>query len=272
MTLPLHAGPGRTGSGRAGGALAGRRIVVTRQSSRAAGVSAAIEAEGGVAIALPTIAIDREGSFPDFERALREIDSYDYIVVTSANTAEVLVDALASRGEVTRRWKCAAIGRATASVLEEGGIEVAARPEKALSAAIAASMGEVAGKRVLVPGSDLARGEAAAGLRALGALVDEVVAYRTKTAEGGAEALVEIDRGVDAILFSSPSTARNFLSLAGNAARTGEALVACIGPVTAAAARELGFRVDLVATEHSMEGLVRGLAERWRDAGADDDK
>jgi len=234
----------------------------------------AIAALGGRAIALPAIRIDSSGPFPEFEAALRDLDSYDFVVVTSANAAVALAAALAGqaadsgKGRPGRpRWKCVAIGKGTASALEAAGIEVAAMPEEAVSDRIAACMGAVAGKRVLVPGSDLARAVVGRELRALGASVDEVVAYRTVAAAPDPAALAELGRGVDAVLFTSPSTARNFAALPGAMEQAGRATIACIGPVTESAARELGFTVAVTAADHSEEGLLEALVGYWRDDG-----
>ncbi|HUX37624.1 MAG TPA: uroporphyrinogen-III synthase [Rectinemataceae bacterium] len=248
--------------------LEGRRIVLTRQASKSRESVAAIEGLGGRAILLPAIEIDRAGVFPDFEAALRRLDSYDFVIITSANTAQALIEALAAAGlPVAGAWRCVAIGRATARSLEAGGIRVDAMPEEAVSEGLAECLGELSGKRVLMPGSDLVRGAAAAEMRSLGAHVDEVVAYRTVAAGLDPEALAEIRRGVDALLFTSPSTLRNFDEMTEGGLRSSPAIVACIGPVTAEAAMALGYEVAFVPADHSMEGLIDSLAEYWRDAG-----
>lgn len=253
--------------------LEGRRIVLTRQASKSRESVAAIEDLGGEAILLPAIEIDREGPFPEFEAALRDLDGYDFVVITSANTAEVLVEGLAAAGlPVAGTWRCVAIGRATARRLEAGGVRVEAMPDEAVSEALAECLGELSGKRVLMPGSDLVRGAAAAEMRRLGAHVDEVVAYRTVAAGPDPEALAEIRRGVDAVLFTSPSTLRNFDEMTEGRLRSGPALVACIGPVTAEAARALGYEVALVPADHSMEGLIESLANYWQAGGKPTEK
>ena len=247
--------------------LEGRRIVLTRQASKARDAVSAIEALGGKAIVLPAITIDRSGSFPDFEAALLDIDTYDHVVVTSANTAEALVEGLRTRGLSLRgRWNCVAIGKATARVLEEAGVTVGAMPEEAVSEKIAASLGDVSGSRILMPGSDIVRGTAAAELRSLGAHVDEVVAYRTVAAPADDRALAELAGGVDAIVFTSPSTARGFDEMTKGRFKDAAALVVCIGPVTAADAMALGYRVSLVPADHSMDGIIDSLVDYWRDA------
>jgi len=247
------------------GPLEGRRVVITRQASKARESVAAIEALGGTALLLPAIGIDRSGIFPEFEAALRNIDSYDFVIVTSANTANALAEGLSASGRTpSGRWRCVAIGKATARALEDAGIAVAAVPDEAVSDRIAACLGDVTGKRVLMPGSDIVRGKAAAEMRSLGAHVDEVVAYRTVAAQAEPAALAELENGVDAVVFTSPSTARRFDEMTGGRFRQGTTIVACIGPVTAESATELGYRVDLMPADHSMEGLVDSLVDYWR--------
>ena len=267
------------------GPLEGRRIVLTRQASKARDSMAAIESLGGTAILLPAISIDRSGSFPDFDAALADITTYDYVVVTSANTAQALVEGLRALGLPMRGpWVCVAIGKATSRALEEAGIAVGAMPDEAVSDRIAACLGDLKGKRVLMPGSDIVRGTAAAEIRSLGAHVDEVVAYRTVAATLDMAALAELDAGVDAVIFTSPSTVRGFDEMTKGRYReegparfreveaprpgAGGVLVACIGPVTAADAMALGYRVDLVPADHSMEGLIEALVDYWRDASS----
>ena len=91
--------------------------------------------------------------------------------------------------------------------------------------------------------------------------MDAVVAYRTILAQEDPKALDDLRRGVDAILFTSASTVRHFTELAGRASvQTGGAVIACIGPITAQAAREMGLDVQIVATEYTIDGLVQALA------------
>lgn len=98
-------------------------------------------------------------------------------------------------------------------------------------------------------------------LRAAGVAVDEWTVYRTKASTPTASARAAIDAGVDAVLFFSPSAVRSFVE---SGLAVGNAVTACIGPTTAAAARELGLNVDVVATDHSATGLVNALAEHFQ--------
>ena len=106
---------------------------------------------------------------------------------------------------------------------------------------------------------------ASRGLEGLGARVQQVAAYRTVTPEeAGGQGRELLESGVDVVTFTSSSTVRNLLGLLdGNKQRLESSLIACIGPITAKTARESGLRVDLVAEENTVEGLVDVLARHF---------
>ncbi len=125
----------------------------------------------------------------------------------------------------------------------------------------------MAGKRILLPRADIARPALVEGLRAAGAVVDEIAAYRTVV--GGGEDAAHIrqqltDGLIDAITFTSSSTARNFAAVLDPLPSLPEHLtVACIGPITADTARELGLPVHVIAEEYTIDGLVAALVSRF---------
>jgi uroporphyrinogen III methyltransferase/synthase len=117
---------------------------------------------------------------------------------------------------------------------------------------------------VLLPRADIAPPDLGDGLAALGADVQSVVAYRTVPAGGLADEARRVlaAGGVDVACFTSSSTVRNLVdALDGDVSLLAPLIIACIGPVTAATARELGLRVDVVAREHTVAGLVAALCE-----------
>jgi len=133
----------------------------------------------------------------------------------------------------------------------------------------------VAGQRILLPRADIAREALAIGLREQGARVDEIAAYRTVPGDGAPELVALLRaRVIDAITFTSSSTVRYLLGgLAAAGLERAEAralfqhaAVVCIGPITAATAREEGLRVDAIAREYTGEGLVAALADWFRQA------
>ena len=117
-------------------------------------------------------------------------------------------------------------------------------------------------EKVLVPRAAGARQELISGLQALGAEVDEIVLYRAATpAQAPAEALEMLRHGeIDVVTFTSSSTVRNLAAmLDGDIETLRRPLIACIGPITARTAEELGLRVDVVAAEHTVEGLLGAI-------------
>jgi uroporphyrinogen-III synthase len=160
--------------------------------------------------------------------------------------------------------RIAAIGPASARALEGSGKTPDYVPRQFLSRQIAEGLDNLKGKRLLLPRADIASQELPSILRKKGAMVDEVVAYRTivpsdLTAE---KVRLTFQEGVDMVTFTSPSTI-HYLSrvLGGNQLRNmlRRTRVACIGPVTVDAARSLGVTVDVVANTHTVDGLVEAI-------------
>lgn len=258
--------------------LEGRRILVTRPRSRSESLCDGIRAAGGQAVVIPAIEIEESSDRAGLDRAIEAIQDYDWLVFTSASAVEAFYSRLAAidgaegagteRRAALARARVAAIGPATELALRERGVAVSSVPRVFVSGAVAECLGEVAGTRILIPVSDIARKNLGEELRARGAHVDEVQAYVTAPADFEAEALGEIGRGFDAVLFASPSAARNFSARSGGPESVRGALVACIGPATAEEARGCGYDVGLVAEVHSAEGLVDALVRHYQETAA----
>jgi uroporphyrinogen-III synthase len=170
--------------------------------------------------------------------------------------------------------RIAAVGPATAAALARAGRAPDVVPDDFRGVAVPDAMGELSGRRVLLPRADIAGPALPEALRRRGASVDEVVAYRTRPAAPDPAALAAIERGVDVVAFTSGSTARQLaarLADAGWAQPAGPlagARIACIGPSTAEAAAAAGWPVHIVATEHTVDGLVAAVAEDLARAGS----
>jgi uroporphyrinogen-III synthase len=254
---------------RAVGALAGRRVAVTRAPEQAAGLVALLRERGAEPVVCPTIAIQPPGSYASLDAAIRALDGYDWAAFTSANGVIAFANRLAAAGRtVPPTLRLAAVGRVTASVLAERVRAPDFVPGTALAQALGAEIEDVAGRRVLLPRGELASDALASTLRARGAMVDDVVAYRT-VAGGGAADLARLvrDGGVDAILFMSASSVRQLVDAlppGPGAPPLGarRPAVICIGPETARAAAEAGLQVSAVAAEKTAGGVV-DAAERW---------
>ena len=247
--------------------LAGRRILVTRAREQAGGLSRHLAACGAEPVELPLIEIVPAPSEP-IDEAIRRISNYDWVVFTSVNGVRAFferVEALGCRGDVLGDAQVAAIGRATAGALEAHGARVDFVPEAFVAEAVVGGLVArgVTGMRVLLPRAAIARDTLPEGLRAAGATVDVVVAYLTRPVADIDPALLDDIRAerLDAITLASPSAVRALATLLGDW-RPRRTLVACIGPITARAARDAGFAVGVEAAEYSVPGLVNALVER----------
>lgn len=242
--------------------LAGTSVVVTRARAQAAALVGRLEALGATVVELPVIAL---ADPPDGGAALRGAaddlvaGAYGWVAVTSANAAARLAAALVGRPvPATTRW--AAVGTATARALAAAAHSPDLVPGEAEAGALAGAFppapGSGTSRRVLFPRAATVHGGLAAGLRAKGYRVDEVVAYRTVAGEPDAPS-VEAARRADAVVFTSSSTVERTVSLLGHDGVP--PLVASIGPATSATARRAGLAVSVEAIEHSADGLVDAL-------------
>lgn len=228
--------------------------MITRPAEKAEGLAARLRALGAVPIVFPTIRLEPSDPGP-MDAAARDIDGFDWVIFTSKQGVESFVERLIAVGRGPKdlaRRKVAAIGPATADALRARGVEPALVPAEYVAEAILAGIGDVTGRRMLLPRADIARAALADGLKERGATVVEIAAYRTVGTGIKPPAL----DGVDAVTFTSSSTVRYFVD---SGAAVGKARVVCIGPVTAGTARELGLTVHAVAEEYTEDGLIQAL-------------
>ena len=243
--------------------LAGKRVLVTRPRSQAAELCDKLAAQGAVPIVFPTIEIASLEDASQLDRAIRHLVQYHWIIFTSVNGVKAFWERLDPSGLTDPHGlpKVAAIGPATARALQAHGVTATLIPDEYIAEAIVAGIGDVQGRRILLPRADIAREALAIELQKRGAIVDEIAAYRTLPAQPDPGGLIELQRGVDVITFTSSSTVRNFAALVGRDDASPDTIIACIGPITANTARELGWRVDVLASEYTMDGLVAALIQ-----------
>ncbi len=246
--------------------LFGKGIVVTRPEEQAGEFACLLAAEGAEAILFPTIRIAPPAKWTDVDRALAGLDGYDWIVFTSANGVKHFFARLGERGGDIRDLKgirICTIGPATAAAVEGKGIRVDLVPDEYVSEGVVRAFEAVdlRGKRVLLPRAAEARDVIPEGLAKMGAEVDVVTAYRTvrsKSRKEDLQALFEAGR-VDVVTFTSPSTVVNFKKIMGGEPLPGKVRIACIGPVTAAAAKKHGYIVDIFQETFTIPGMVEAL-------------
>ena len=236
--------------------LYGRRIVITRpEAQRMADELTRLGAEVTI---VPLIEI-RPAEGRALEDAVEEIARYDWVVLTSVNGVTAVAQALA--GLVgSSGTRVAAVGPVTAEAIRDTGVEPAFVAARA-SEDIAGGLGEIDGKRVLLPQADIAESHLADELRGRGAQVEAVVAYRTVLVEPPMWGILPL-RIADAVVLASGSACRS-LAAAGGAG--GGAMLVCIGPKTARVAREVGLKVGLVADETTSDGIIRALVDEFGD-------
>jgi uroporphyrinogen III methyltransferase/synthase len=249
--------------------LAGKRIVVTRAGAQAYGLVEQIEKAGGEVIELPTIEIQPPESFAAFDTAVKNIGQYDWLIFTSVNSIAPFLERLRAGGETieaVHSLQVGAIGPETAKRLASAGIAASLVPERYQAEGIldAVKPEAMKGKRVLIPRAAEAREILPETLRAWGATVDVVIAYRTALPNVDTAPLAELlrQRKIDVITFTSSSTVRNFVFLFGGR-NLGEiaagSAIACIGPITASTVEQVGGRPDIVAAEFTINGLTRAI-------------
>ncbi len=253
--------------------LFGRTIVVTRSRAAAPEFAAALRRLGAEVVEFSTIETAPPRSYAVLDRAIKRINSFDWIIFTSAMGVERFIDRLKSRGSDIRelgRASLAAIGPATAARLADYALRVTAVPDEYRAEQIVTAIGikRIRGKRFLIPRAEVAREALPEILRAKGA--KEVVvapAYRTVKPKGA-----QIDRmrellasaAIDLVTFTSSSTVTNFCELIGTSGKGVRA--AALGPITAATARERGFEVVVRPARYTIEGLTEAIANYYGSA------
>ncbi len=224
-----------------------RRVLVTRAADQADELASALRDAGLDPVLVPTIAVEFEPPHGDLDTAAGLLHTYAWVVITSANGARAILKAAERILTELGAPSWAAIGPATRRVLEREGIEIALQPSQSSAMALAIELPVAHGDRVLVVRGDLADEELAMALRARGALVDDVVAYRTREApEASALLLREAfsDGPLAAVAFTSGSTVRGLVKLARDELIDVLSIPSvCIGPETADEARAAGFRI-----------------------------
>lgn len=247
------------------GDLDGIRIAVTRPQAQAGALLSALQHHGALTIPCPVIRVAPPDDMLALANVRRNALRFDWIIFTSANGVEGFLGGGSGGGRGGDLPNVAAIGPATAHALEKHGIKPDFVPQTFLAREIPFGLGDLAGKRVLLPRADIAGSALPAALSNAGATVTEVVAYQTLTVDPGPEAIAELQAGVDAITFTSPSTVKGFVAaLRSQKVELSGPLTASIGPVTLRAVSDAGFANQIVAERHTSEGLLSILREYFR--------
>ncbi len=230
-------------------ALSGVRILVGRARHQAGSLSCELRKLGADVLEIPFIEIRKPRSFKPLDSVLKNLGSYDWLILTSVNGVEAMWERLRKLRLTKRNLKhlrVAAIGPATKKALDQRGIEVHVVPKEYVAESVVRSLRRrVKGKRVLLLRAKVARDVIPRELRRAGARVDVVEAYETVVPRASGKrlrsALKNLARRPHVITFTSSSTVRNFVALLGGQRPSfvGVQFVS-IGPVTSATLREIG--------------------------------
>jgi uroporphyrinogen III methyltransferase/synthase len=254
--------------------LFGRRVLVTRPRDQAPELVDRLTALGADTILAPMIRITPPDDPVPLQRAAEDPAVFDWIVFTSSNAVDAFMKAVLDGHGDLRALKgpqLCTVGTGTAERLAGHGIKVDVVPEEFRAEAVVAALarhGSLDGARVLLPRSDIGREVIAAQVREAGALVTEVIAYRTLLEDTQREEDPDVygmllEGRIDVVTFTSASAVRNFVKIYGAdpaADLLKRTTVAAIGPVTAEAARQFGIEVTVQPARYTMDGLVEAIA------------
>jgi uroporphyrinogen-III synthase len=261
--------------------LNGLRVLVGRARHQAGALSKELRKLGADVLEIPFIEIREPRSFQPLDTALKNLASYDWLILTSVNGVDALWERLAKlrlTKKSLRHLRIAAIGPATQRAIEKRGIKVDVVPEEYVAESVVRSLRKrVKEERILLVRAKVARDVIPRELRKAGAQVDVVEAYETVVPPSSRTrlqaALNNARKRPDVITFTSSSTVKNFVALLGSAGRPRQGrrrtplegiALASIGPVTSATLRDLKLAVNVEAREYTIPGLVLAIVGSLR--------
>lgn len=256
--------------------LSGKRIVVTRPRAQSASLVQRLEELGAEVIEFPAIRIGPLDDPRKLDAALRRLGSYDWVVFTSVNGVRACFERVSALGKDARAFagvKVGAIGEATAGELQRAGIVPDLVPDAFSSRGLAEAFKRrrIKDMRFLLPRADIAPDDLPGALRAGGARVTCVAAYRTVRGKPEKKVVEMLAAGrADAVVFTSSSTVRGFVEMArriGGCLVSSEGVYASIGPETTGTAAAHGLPVAIEAGTHTVLGLVEAIAGYFAGVG-----
>lgn len=248
--------------------LFGRKVLLTRPPSKSGDLRRRLVDAGGEVIEFPTVELE-PASTEEIDRYLDRLAEYRDLIFTSSRGVEIFMNRLFERSDARQLAgkNISAIGPVTAGRLEKYGIKADFVPEEYRAEALLNFFPEdLAGRKVLLPRSDVARDVLPERLGEKGAEVDVLPVYRQLVSEPENKSAVH-SGGFDIITFTSSSTAENFFKITNDEKAhklLAEVLVCCIGPITARTLRKQGIEPDIIADEYTTEGLFRALVDKLK--------
>jgi uroporphyrinogen III methyltransferase / synthase len=253
--------------------LFGKRIMVTRARDQASDFVARLSELGAECVEFPTIEVIPPSSWNEIDRAIGNLETYQWLVFTSVNGVKYFFDRLEDSGKDVRDLKgirIAAIGPKTADAIREKGVNADLVPEEYRAEAVVEAFRKhrVAGSRILLPRAAEAREVLPQELERMGAAVEVVEAYRTVKPEGDKDEIraMLVKGDIHMVTFTSSSTVNNFMEMfEGESDQLlkwmEKVTVACIGPVTAKTAEQRGLSVQITPSDYTIEALAKAIVD-----------
>lgn len=247
-----------------------RRILVTRAAHQAGKLSEGLRAAAAEPVEVPVLEIRSPASYDPLDAALRNLHTYDWLILTSANAVQALVERSAACGIVQNEPKLqiAAVGKATAEAARQAGFAVALTPKEYVAESLLESLANISdGQRILLARAAIARDLIPDTLRATGAIVDVVDAYQNAVPHDAPEKLrAALASQIYAATFTSSSSVTHLAEVARAAAITfpfAGVKAISIGPITSATLREHNWPPAAEADPHDIPGLIAAVLSQF---------
>jgi uroporphyrinogen III methyltransferase/synthase len=254
--------------------LFGKRIVVTRSRDQASVFAEMLIDRGATTIEFPTIDVIPPASWNELDEAISGIETYAWIIFTSANAIRFFMDRLRSLNKDLRMLKgvnICVVGPKTAEALESYGLRPDLIPSEFKAEGVIAALGgtKVRGQRFLIPRAKVARELIPDKLREQGAIVTVATAYENIRPAADVKRVSKLfeEKKIAAVTFTSSSTVHNFVEILGQKEYKSlmeGVTVACIGPVTAKTAEEYGMKTDVMPKEYTIPALVDAMVGYYK--------
>lgn len=252
--------------------LFGKTLVITRPEEQSEAFMQGLLERGAEPFLFPVIETMPPEDWKPLDNAIQKLESYDGLIFTSVNGVKFFMRRLKEKGKDVRELKglrLYAIGRKTEQAVNALGIRVDVVPEDFVAESLIESMGKenIKGRKFLLPRATVARETLPDQLREQGAAIDVAPAYQTVQPQTNADELTRRlkEGSIHAVTFTSSSTVTHFMELvsAKLQPQLAKIAVACIGPVTAKTAEQAGLKVDIMAEEYTVDGLIAALEKHF---------
>lgn len=247
--------------------LKDKKVLVPRGAGQAKSFSQLVEKYGGISIEIPLIAFRPIELTAQLQRAMNEIDTYDWIVFTSNVTVETFFSFYKNKNHNSFP-KIAVIGKKTEEVLLERGLKTEFVPSAYVTEVFTDEFLPIvpSGSKVLIPKGNLAREYISTSLSNQGVLVDEIVIYETYMPEDSTNKLVKMlsDDELDILMFTSPSTVNHFMSVVKKYKlenHIGRCVISCIGPVTEKRLLAYGLPVHVSPEQYTVNDMIKSTIQ-----------